>query len=502
MTDDPLLTWKGRRVRSAGDGPESSVRKVPGVPIRPGSLFFVPSPLEGWGIDVLLDRLPDGCSVVLYEKDPELRAFCGPRFRSYLGPRAADPRIFWLEADSETEVRRLFSVLPLNKLRRCEFLPLNGGWIAHGPRYREVLGRLENGVKQWWANRLTWIHMGPLWVRNLIGNLTSPGFAASQWPDWGSDPVLVCGAGVSLEPALEWLLPRRSRIRVLAADTALAVLREAGVVPDAVVCLEAQHANLRDFAGWAGADLTLFSDLTSFPPGNRVFRRPPCWFISEFAPLRLWRRWPWEAVPVVPPLGSVGVAAAWTAWNLTRGPVVLAGLDFSYPVGKTHARGAPALGGLLARTHRFLPVEPVGSWARPGTSPGKGNWLTTPALQAYAGVLADAARPQAGRTVVWDDQGLSLGLPVWDRVLGPPLGALVEPGRLHLDPLRWLSAEKELWEKALGLLENQSEAAAESLAELDYLTFSLPDPEYRPDGDWLVRVQGRLNWALSRLHRS
>src|SRR5262249_40904644 len=161
-----------------------------------------------------------------------------------LGARASHPRLYRLGSDTEADVRELFARLPLNRLRRVEFLPLNGAWLAHGPRYREVLARLEEGVRRWWTNRITAVHPRPLWVKNLFDNRSAPGFSPRPWPHWGHDTVLVCGAGPTLESVLPWAHAHRHRLRIVAADTALGALKPWNLVPDAVVALEAQHANL------------------------------------------------------------------------------------------------------------------------------------------------------------------------------------------------------------------------------------------------------------------
>lgn len=508
MSDDPLWTWKGRRVRSPGDRPDSVARKVPGV-IRPGSLFFVPSPLDGWGLDVLLDRLPPDSVVVVLEKDPELEAAWRDRWCQFLGPRLGDPRLLRLEADTEDAVRTLFRRLPLHHLRRCEFLPLNGAWLAFAARYREVFARIDQGLVRWWSNRITCMHMGPLWIRNLFDNLSDYQLRQSPWPDWGEDPVFVCGAGTSLESALPWLRDHRRSWRLVSADTALPILNDWSLVPDAVVCLESQHANLRDFAGSKDLETLLFTDLTSFPSGNRLFSHPPCWFITRFAELEMWNRGPWAegSVPLLPPLGSVGVAAAWIAWKLTRGPVVLAGLDFSFPVGKTHSRGAPALSALLAATHRFQPVEQGGTWFATGLHTRPNGWLTTSVMEGYAEVLADQALAHSHRTWVWDLQGVSLGLSPWPRAVPPSLPPSPERVARELPLREWVISERQRLEQVLELFQiinvrPNDEVWFElekNLRALDYLTFTFPDPQYRPETDWLARAQAQVRWLLGRL---
>ena len=497
----PLRTWKGRRVRSAGDDAQSAARKVPESP-RSGSLFFIPSPLEGWGLDVLLDRLPDKSAVVVFEKDEELDAFVRPAFEAALGPRLSHPRLFRLRADTEAAVRDLFARLPLDGLRRVEFLPLNGAWLAHAARCREVLARLEQGIQRWWTNRATALHLGRLWVKNLFDNLGSRDFSLESWPHWGSDTVLVCGAGPTLETALPWARAHRHRLRVLAVDTALGALKPWDIVPDAVVAVESQHANLDDFAGWSGARVPLFADLTSYPGATRVFAERPHWFVSEFAPLSFWNRWPdWPEVPRLPPLGSVGVLAADLAWSLTRGHVILAGLDFSYRAGKSHARGTPAVETVLRHATRLSPVgQPV--WSPQG-------WSTSPALSVYASLLAERLRPYAGRVWLWEQAGAPLGLKPWPRsALLDPLGVIAPARSAPRDAVgRWLDDEVLRWKRILEGFERVNRlpsdpdwAALEAdLSDVDYLTFDFPDPAFRRDSDWLIRAKNRVLWIQDRL---
>ncbi len=501
MIPAPLQSWKGRRVRSSGDDPSAAARKVPESP-RSGSLFFVPSPLEGWGLDVLLDRLPDDSAVVVFENDPELEAFLAEAQTHVLGTRLKDPRLFRLRTDTEAAVQELFSALPLSRLRRVEFVPLNGAWLAHSARYRDILQRLEEGVRRWWSNRVTSMHLGRLWVKNLFDNLVSPRFSLEPWPHWGTDAVLVCGAGPTLDKALPWIHAHRERLRIVAVDTALGALRPWSIVPDAVVAVESQHANLDDFSGWTGKSVTLFADLTSFPAATRVFAQPPCWFVSEFAPLRLWSRWPkWGSVPVLPPLGSVGVLAAQIGWTVTRGPVILAGLDFSYLAGKSHARGTPPLEAVLRSSSRLDPVgQPV--WS-------SGGWSTSPILATYAALLADRARPHAERVWVWESAGTDLGLRTWPRsTLLDKLGhhsAPTSPVPHHAGS--FVAAERDRWQAALAAFDRVNKAPSEqdwqdletALQQIDYLTFDFPDPEFRRDSDWLIRAKNRVVWMNERI---
>jgi len=295
-------------------------------------------------------------------------------------------------------------------------------------------------------------------------------------------------------------------VRLLAADTALPVLREAGLSPDAAVAVEAQHANLADFAGLRGAPLRLFADLTSLPGAARLFEFPPCWFLSEFAPVPLFADPAFPPVPRIPPLGSVGVAAAWIAWRLSRGPVVLAGVDFCYPPGRTHARGAPALRGLLARTGRFVPASQPGTWLREGLKATASGWITSPAMEGYGAILGDQARSEVRRTFVWDRTGLPLGLEVWDRRTGGPLAGDQTPAETGVlgGAAEWIEGRRALWRRLLEGLEGPVPSSDRwtgllpGLEACGELFFSFPDPEPRRAADWLARAKVQLRWALDR----
>jgi hypothetical protein len=300
---------------------------------------------------------------------------------------------------------------------------------------------------------------------------------------------------------LPWARAHRHRLRIIAVDTALGALKPWDIVPDAVVAVESQHANLDDFAGWVGADVPLFADLTSYPGATRVFRQRPRWFVSEFAPLGFWARWPdWPEVPRLPPLGSVGVLAANLAWTLTRGPVILAGLDFSFQAAKSHARGTPAVESVLREATRMTPVgQPV--WSPHG-------WSSTPALRTYAGLLADRVKSYSHRVWLWEQAGAELGLNTWPRHI--LLDKLGDPATVRSTPRSvksWLNDEQTLWSDVLASFDRINQSPDETvwaeleagLSAVDYLTFDFPDPEFRRDSDWLIRAKNRVQWIQERL---
>ncbi|MCF7929545.1 MAG: hypothetical protein K9L68_12285, partial [Spirochaetales bacterium] len=231
---------------------------------------------------------------------------------------------------------------------------------------------------------------------------------------------------------------------VMAVDTALPVLAAHGLCPDVVVAVEAQAANAGDFIGCrpcgsgageqgdpggaggavgnprgtaaAGPDRSLggqgsddpgdprgtaaagccegyrlLADCSSYPPVIRAHRSAD-FFLSDFLQNNLTDRLDQAGLLPrhLPPLGSVGVSAVYIAL-LHRAPVLMAGLDFGYLPGKTHAAGSPAHRLYLSRTGR-LRGPGRNLWELGVDSEfisGKFPYRTTRVLRSYRDSLAE-----------------------------------------------------------------------------------------------------------------
>jgi hypothetical protein len=385
--DGYTIRHRGRFLYSAR-APQSRPDKIASrTPVPPQSLVVVPSPLLGYGLKNLQDRL-DGDSLILtLEADGELDQLC----LGYTEDYPKDSIHFSLPSDEELGAW-LMEYGP-HRFRRVVSLPLNGGYTLHEEHYDRLVSILEETIRYHWQNVMTQVHMGPLWIRNLFANLRMPRAASPLHDLSTSRPVVVCGAGPSLEHVAPDLRVQRERFFLLAVDTALRPLADRGLFPDAVVVVEAQHANLQDFLGSTDSELTVIRDLSAHPQTARLFAGRHFVFVSKFASLRLFDRLEAAALDLdlLPPLGSVGVTAMELACRITNGPICLSGLDFAYPLGKSHATGAPTMTNELLTANRFrAPGNYHQSMARPRV-PGRdnaGNPVNTDAvLVGYRDVL-------------------------------------------------------------------------------------------------------------------
>jgi hypothetical protein len=186
--------------------------------------------------------------------------------------------------------------------------------------------------------------------------------------------VLVLGAGPSLDGFLEGLAARFGDLsgggrpfKIVCVDTALSSLYARGIKPDLAVALESQHWNLSDFIGLGDWEIPVAMDLSALRATAEMLGGRPRFFFTPWTALSLFSRL--RAAGLLPeefpPLGSVGLSAAAIACRLSAGPIVAAGLDFSFTLDRTHARSAPAHLERLRRQTRFSgPLDPAGAFRK------------------------------------------------------------------------------------------------------------------------------------------
>jgi hypothetical protein len=421
MDEDPLLlkTEKGLTALYKGIHlypPENPLgyarRRALAAEIPPGSLLFVPSVGLGHGLADLLPRLPEGAAILCVEIDQKLMALA-----STLGlPR--DPRLTIIRTESQEAIATVLARMGTRRFRRVVNVPLSAGYRLDPAFYERSLALLVAEIRTYWQNRMTLIGMGNLWVRNLFENMPLLARSTDLQALSTELPVVVAGAGPSLEAGIPFMRKLREKVFLVAVDTALPVLAGFSLKPDLVVVLEAQAHNQADFLPFHDPWLPVACELSSFPPGLRLFPDSLFTFSSAFAPLQLFQRLKDHGIlPCpLPPLGSVGVAAVYAALRMTRREVVLTGLDFSYPGGGTHSRGSPVHLAMLSRANRLRAVgqDACSSYLerpRIRERDSRGRTVTTDlVLRSYRDQLARTLEGDSGRILDVRETGLNLGV--------------------------------------------------------------------------------------------
>jgi hypothetical protein len=213
---------------------------------------------------------------------------------------------------------------------------------------RSVLGRISDDYS-------VQAFFGKLWFRNAVRNL----FAAER-PSPPIKPArraVITAAGPSLELGLGELTRARAEgAIVIATDTSLPCLLGNGIRPDAVVSIDCQAISYYHFMKGIPEGIPLVLDLAS---PNRLARLSgSVRFFSSGHPFCAFLSSRWRPFPALDTSGgNVTHAALSLAEALGADKALLLGADFSYPDGKSYARGTYIYDYFTRMDYRLSPLE-------------------------------------------------------------------------------------------------------------------------------------------------
>ena len=392
------FSWKGKTLLSGVD-PDGKARRIAeSISVKDRTLYLCPSPLYGYGLECLLERIAGfpNSALLCIEAEPELFALAQEHISA---PLKSSPKLRLTDrCDAGTLCALLRQEWGPRFFRRVELVRLNGGWQLQQTLYDMLAESLRREIALDWGNAITLTKLGRRYIRNALRNLPLiPRCNSLEQLNFGGGPALVLGAGPSLDPFLDGLqsrfgalgLPQERPFRIICVDTCLTSLRERGITPDLAVILECQHWNLDDFAGLSGWNVPAALDLSALPRSGAVLSGGLFLFFTPWTTLKIFERLAAADLlpPRLPPLGSVGLSAAAIARRLTQGPIITAGLDFSFTPDSYHARSTPGHKSKLRRQTRFTGIlnadAAFGAAVTGAVSKTGAAVLSTPAMRNY-----------------------------------------------------------------------------------------------------------------------
>lgn len=388
------VLYKGRHLYSSTDPVKRTVLRSNQVTFQKDTLYILSSPLLFYGVEELITRIPESSFLICFEYSDILFNFS----KKYI-PDKLSRKTLWTFIDSTDPQKIIDTVKKLGiwKFRRVKTLSFTGGYSLHSAEYKKIINRVDLVIQDYWKNRMTLIHMAPLWVKNIFSNLyrvNKNNLALKNHPHTDY-PILVTGAGESLEKSIAFINENRKFIKILAVDTSISVLMENGIKPDFIIAVDAQIYNFYDFIQAKNEGIPLFFDLTGYPGIPEVVKGQIYPFISDFAHTNLLKRLEkYRLLPEkLPALGSVGLTAIYLSLKITTNRVYFSGLDFSYKIGKSHANGSPRHISELIKTNRVNPMEQPGIYYnRPiihKKDKTNANCITDLILDSYANLMKD-----------------------------------------------------------------------------------------------------------------
>ncbi|MCL2066545.1 MAG: DUF115 domain-containing protein [Treponema sp.] len=417
---------KGKTLLSGIDPARRGEQIANAVSVKDRTLYLCPSPLYGYGLQRLLSRIekeaPDS-AVLCVEAEPELYELSLKNIDP--SPAAAGKLRITNISESGALCAFVRQAWGARNFRRLEQIRLSGGWQLYPDLYNSLADALRREIAVDWSNALILTKLGRLYTRNMLRNLALiPTCSSIEHLSFGEDPVLVLGAGPSLDETLAGLdrvfgeklqMPQTRPFRIICADTCLPVLHEMNIVPDLAVILESQHWNLGDFIGCRGWNVIAAMDLSALPASGRVLGGETYLFSTEWTELSIFKRLK-EAglLPMsIPPLGSVGLCAVELARLLGRGKIITAGIDFSFTLDKYHARCTPGHKSRMASQSRFDSILNAAAAFAPAAfsviSKSGLSVHSSPAMRNYRSLFEQEYSAEK-RLFCITDSGLPLGI--------------------------------------------------------------------------------------------
>jgi hypothetical protein len=509
------------------------------VSLKDRTLYFCPSPLFGYGLGKFLSRLEKeapNSAVLCIEADPELYELSIKNIDVSIKTHAK------LRVTNITEIEKLCSFFraqwDARSFRGVETLKLTGGWQIFSELYGSLIDTLRREIAVDWSNAMTLAKLGRLYIRNASRNLPLlADFPSISNLSFGFSPVLVLGAGPSLDETLDALekhfgetfhKPENRSFKIVCVDTCLGALKDRKITPDLVVILESQHWNLNDFTGAKGWEVQSAIDLSAHPQSSRMLAGNGFLFMTPWTTLKIFERLKEEGLlpSVVPPLGSVGLSAVEISRRLTSGKIILCGLDFSFTVDKYHARSTPAHRRRLDTQNRLKRIfnAAVLDSAFSAVSKSGFSVFSSPVMRNYRDLFEQEFSPDT-RLFDIEGSGLPLGIKTLSmedafKVLGESQSeklskerAVAEEEKILLKGKLSVFMEKEkkrindLRDILTGTARMDREKLKLLIDECDYLWAHFPDysggksPDFESDDilSFLNRVRAEIDPMLSIL---
>ena len=201
---------------------------------------------------------------------------------------------------------------------------------------------------------LTQKHFGALWLNQICKNTwlsrsalrsDSTSSNRSRWEkirtQWQGRPVIILGAGPSLEEGIEKIRDRRKNTLLIASDTAMPCLLKNSIHPHWVLTLDPQYYSLLHYLTERSSETILFHDIGIHPAIPRLFNTASSISLASRHPLAQWLL-KHQADIVTPPLYGTNAGSAILGLALAVHPsrIESYGIDFLSTRGNRYCRGS------------------------------------------------------------------------------------------------------------------------------------------------------------------
>lgn len=379
------------------------LQNIDSLQLLPGTIILCCSPALAYGLKELKSKLPEDCLLIICEFNDQLRILENETLSNIENIIFPDQQELYnlpfLLNENQYTFKCGIQIPKTGHFKRVIRIDFSAGVQFHQELYSELTNSCTNSIMTFWSNRVTLTKFGRRYSQNFFRNLKilPESTPITTYFNSVTKPVIICGAGQSLNSALSFLKVNQNNFFILCADTALQPLLKSGINPQGVFIEEAQSVISKAFIGTQKSHIHIFAGLSSLPQiSHFIHPKNISFFTTKYANVDFFDKA--EKLNILPPVnrpfGSVGLTTVYYALKFRKSdviPVYIYGLDFSYSSGLTHAKETLAHRLRLISNNRILPVQNYGAsfskFTQRFLDKSDNIFYTTPTLQNYANIF-------------------------------------------------------------------------------------------------------------------
>jgi hypothetical protein len=301
-------------------------RYINSLALNNGADFFILiEPGMGYMVNVIRNKFPKSKIIALHAEPPGINH------------EENQPDAFWHPETGLSLGDFLEQHIPDTEAGAIKIIEWRPSVALYGETYRFLLSETAKFIKQADASARTVKQFGRRWLKNFFKNLTL--ITEAIYPLPFSFPLVITGAGPSLEDTIPIIRKNRTDFLLLAASSSAAALKAAKAEPDLVISTDGGNwALLHLFECFRPAGkLRLAFSLNAALPSQ--CKNAELLIISDGS---LWQDLVLRElnIPfiVMPQRGTVSAAALDLGFALTDDTIYLTGLDLSHKDIQTHVK--------------------------------------------------------------------------------------------------------------------------------------------------------------------
>ena len=388
------VQYKGRFLYSKRSPSASVESLISSISSFEDTLFIFASPVLGYGLSSFISHLQSSSFLLIVECD----VFLAKLFEQTPYEWKKENVQYFYSSNVLEIIKKLDEKTSFN-FKKCTLIRASGGYALYQDFYNKLFQNIEYEVSNFWKNKITLIAMGRLYAKNIFKNIVNILLEKEKRiyalkKSYINKPILVLGAGPSLDRSYEFIKKNRDRLFLMVVDVALPSLSSLSIIPDAVLLLEGQYWVETAFLASSNRNVALFSDITSNPHVANIMTGNIFLYGSNYAKMQFLNdiKDVFFKLPFFDSLGSVGLLAIQIALFISKKdvPIFHTGLDFSKSTGFSHSKGSSNWCNLMISNNRLKTLYPCENVFLNGmirlVGKNKEKIFSTPILQSYANI--------------------------------------------------------------------------------------------------------------------